>query len=189
MNRRAGTVNAECEGRTASRKQLETGGGGSKTAAEPEAIPPSRETTAQRKMGVRGQGGRDWRGDRSRAGSNLPWEPYTLAATYIKPSRSMQDSRGGKETGKRGAEHCPRLAPDPVAYSTLFDANADPPPATHETEWPCRNDARHGHSVVLYFSRSYGSYLQYFLKRSLTRPQCNPARKLSMYLARAGPSL
>ena len=38
------------------------------------------------------------------------------------------------------------------------------------------------------FSRQL-AYLQYFLKRSLTRPQCRPARKLSMYLARAGPSL
>ena len=32
-------------------------------------------------------------------------------------------------------------------------------------------------------------YLQYFLYRSLMRPQWRPARKLSMYLARAGPSL
>jgi len=38
------------------------------------------------------------------------------------------------------------------------------------------------------FSRQL-TYLQYFLNRSLTRPQCSPARKLSMYLARAGPSL
>jgi hypothetical protein len=29
------------------------------TAAEPGAIPPSREATAQRKMGIRGQGGRE----------------------------------------------------------------------------------------------------------------------------------
>lgn len=39
------------------------------------------------------------------------------------------------------------------------------------------------------FMGSYVTYLQYFLKRSLTRPQCNPAMKLSMYLPRPGPSL
>ncbi len=42
---------------------------------------------------------------------------------------------------------------------------------------------------LIVLSDSYIIYLQYFLKRSLTRPQCSPAMKLSMYLPRPGPSL
>jgi len=46
-----------------------------------------------------------------------------------------------------------------------------------------------GAAVGLCVNAGVTTYLQYFLNRSLTRPQCRPAMKLSMYLARPGPSL
>ncbi len=46
-----------------------------------------------------------------------------------------------------------------------------------------------GAAVGVCVNAGVTTYLQYFLNRSLIRPQCRPARQLSMYLARAGPSL